>query len=344
MEMDVKRIVFTGGPAGGKTTIINMTKKYLESKGYNVIIVLETATELIPNGYNMNYVGSINKFQNLILDYQRFKENITNTIVKNNTVILYDRGVLDNKAYFKNTEEFDYLMQKNELNEIDILDNYDLVIDLVSTAVCDEKKYTTKNNKARHESVEEARMLDYKTAMAWVGHENMFLFNSNYSIYEEFLCVIDKINQCIKNNVTDEKISISIDNTLEDFSDYNDNSSRLFNVEEITLNSTRNYKYIIKIKEYKNNKSILLNTYKDNCLINSKKINNNEYLECLLKYKIEDIVNYKSLNIIHNLQPYEIKFYDNKTVLEFIENKLNKELIYPERIKFFDKEKKYVKL
>ena len=157
-----------------------MVKKYLESEGYNVIVVPETATNLIPNGYSFNYIGSINQFQNMILDYQSFNENKTNDMVScnysksSNTIILYDRGILDNKAYFNNINDFDYMMKKNNISEIDILDSYDLVLDLLSTAVCDEKKYTTSNNVARRESVEEAKLLDSKTANAWLGHENMY--------------------------------------------------------------------------------------------------------------------------------------------------------------------------
>ena len=90
MDMEAKKIVFTGGPAGGKTTIIDLVKKYLINNGYNVIVVPETATNLIPNGYNMKYINCINKFQNLILDYQRFKEQETNLIInKDKTIVLY---------------------------------------------------------------------------------------------------------------------------------------------------------------------------------------------------------------------------------------------------------------
>ena len=50
--MSVKRIVFTGGPCAGKTTLIEKTEEYLKEKGYKVIVVQETATQLLKSGIN----------------------------------------------------------------------------------------------------------------------------------------------------------------------------------------------------------------------------------------------------------------------------------------------------
>mgnify|MGYP003304886190 CR=1 FL=1 len=59
----VKRIVLTGGPGSGKTSVLEKINQVYSSEGYKVIIVPETATELMNNGitfkeyneYDWNY-------------------------------------------------------------------------------------------------------------------------------------------------------------------------------------------------------------------------------------------------------------------------------------------------
>lgn len=48
--MSILKIVFTGGPSGGKTKALYRTRDYLISKGYNVVVVEEAATKVINSG------------------------------------------------------------------------------------------------------------------------------------------------------------------------------------------------------------------------------------------------------------------------------------------------------
>ena len=50
MLMDIKKIVVTGGPCAGKSTAMAKIKEELEREGYTVLLVHETATELISGG------------------------------------------------------------------------------------------------------------------------------------------------------------------------------------------------------------------------------------------------------------------------------------------------------
>ena len=43
----IKKIVITGGPCSGKSTMLNLIENTFKEKGYKVLIVSETATELI---------------------------------------------------------------------------------------------------------------------------------------------------------------------------------------------------------------------------------------------------------------------------------------------------------
>ena len=185
--MDIFKIVFTGGPCAGKTTQINMVKKYLEDKGYTVMCVSETATDLYNLGLKYKFINNQIDFQTLVLKAQSFKENLLDENIQNKSekiVVLYDRGILDNKAYFDNLRDFDYILKQSNLKEINILDNYDLVIDLVSLAACDPKKYEIDSNDARTETVDYAKKLDERTSNVWAGHHNFSIFNSNTSIKE----------------------------------------------------------------------------------------------------------------------------------------------------------------
>ena len=69
-------IVITGGPCAGKTVTILEVKDYLESLGYQVLLLNECATELILAGikpFGENQV-SVFDFQNEVFNLQRYKE------------------------------------------------------------------------------------------------------------------------------------------------------------------------------------------------------------------------------------------------------------------------------
>ena len=160
----VKRIVLTGGPCAGKTSILSKIEQSLLERGYKVFIVRESATELINGGItpHQSGVGMLN-FQRLILVYQYQKEEIYNQAVLDtkdkDIVIIYDRGILDNKAYISELEFNDLLYDLSlqfgkRINESTILDRYDMVIHLVTSAYS--SQYTLENNKARYEDKDDA--------------------------------------------------------------------------------------------------------------------------------------------------------------------------------------------
>ena len=49
-KVELIKIVITGGPCAGKTTAMTWIQKEFEKKGYRVLFVPETATELITGG------------------------------------------------------------------------------------------------------------------------------------------------------------------------------------------------------------------------------------------------------------------------------------------------------
>ncbi len=185
----ITKIVLTGGPCAGKTTALNWINNYFSNRGYTVLFVPETATELITNGVAPWTCGTNYDYQSCQAKLQRIKEQIfeeaSKTMKNNKILIVCDRGMLDNKAYMKNVE-FKRLLKEMNSNETKERDSYDAVFHLVTAAKGKEEVYTLANNTARTETPEQARKLDDKIISAWTGHPH-FRIIDNSTDFEEKL-------------------------------------------------------------------------------------------------------------------------------------------------------------
>ncbi len=199
----VAKIVLTGGPCAGKTTALSKIEEELHDRGYRVFIVGESATELIKGGirpFGENPLQMID-FQRLILKYQREKEFVYEQAIamlpeEEKCVLLYDRGLLDNKAYITE-EQFQAICKESGYQELDMLDSYDMVLHLVTAADGCPKYYTLENNQARSESVEEAIRLDQRTQQAWNGHNHFVLIDNSTDFKEKMNRVLEAIYQLV---------------------------------------------------------------------------------------------------------------------------------------------------
>lgn len=184
MKKEILNIVITGGPCGGKTTALDEITKLLRGCGYSVYIVNETATELKNDGMKPygNDMLTIKDFQELILDAQIAKEDIRRKAAiccpNSKVAILYDRGILDNRAYIDDAT-FEEFLKKRNLSEAEILTRYDLVLHMVSAAIDKEEYYTTDNNLARNETAYQAAIQDRKTMKTWKNHPNLKIIGND---------------------------------------------------------------------------------------------------------------------------------------------------------------------
>ncbi|MDO5557326.1 MAG: AAA family ATPase [Clostridia bacterium] len=188
--MKIWEFVITGGPCAGKTTCLSMLSEELTKKGYKVIVVPETATEVITSGITP---WEYDEFQGLLIDRGLNKEETVRRAaeaMRKDIVILYDRGILDGKAYM-DVNVFREELRKRGFTEIKIRDNYDAVFHLVTAAEGAEEFYTLENNKARFETPEEAKIADKKTRNAWIGHQH-FRVIDNSTLFTE------KVNRLIR--------------------------------------------------------------------------------------------------------------------------------------------------
>lgn len=188
----VWEIVITGGPSAGKTTGLSRLHETFSEKGYKVIIVAETATEVIISGITPPEL-SILEFQRVIIERGINKERTTRKVAKHfkkDVIIFYDRGLLDSIAYMEH-EDFVRILKKHNLSEIKARDSYDAVFHLVTAAIGAEQYYTKENNKARRESVTEAVIADRRTLAAWTGHPHLRVIDNSTGFNE-------KINRLIR--------------------------------------------------------------------------------------------------------------------------------------------------
>jgi len=235
----MKNIVLTGGPCAGKTTALTELKQCLEERGYKVFILEESATKLINKGikpFGENAI-SLYEFQKIITSYQLREEFIIRLKAKlyKNSIILYDRGVIDNKSYL---DEFSWqrLLSELHLDESKLMNRYDKIIHLVTVAEGKEEFYTTNNNKARSENASLARIRDNNTLKAYIGHHNLKVVDNSTT----FIKKINRVKNCILSELNEP---LCFNNQYKFLVDLEKS-----NLDKLKAISTKSYIYQIYLK------------------------------------------------------------------------------------------------
>ena len=186
--MEITKIVITGGPCAGKTTAMSWIQSHFTKLGYTVLFVPEVATELITGGIAPWTCGTNADFQKCLIKLQLEKEKIFEqgaaTMPVSKVLIVCDRGALDNKAYMSELE-FSAVVSSLDCNEVELRDNYDAVFHMVTAAKGAEQFYTTANNTARTETVQQAAQLDDKLIAAWTGHPHLRIIDNTTSFEDK---------------------------------------------------------------------------------------------------------------------------------------------------------------
>ena len=196
----ITKIVLTGGPCAGKTTGLSWIQNAFEARGYTVLVVPETATELILGGLNGKTCGSLLEFQTYMLRLQMLKESIFESAAKNmdkeKILIVCDRGTLDMHA-FMSDEEFEQALSDLCLNEIELRDNYDGIFHLVTAAKGASEFYTTANNAARTETPQQAAAADDRIIASWTGHPHLRVIDNERSFEGKMKHLIAEISRLL---------------------------------------------------------------------------------------------------------------------------------------------------
>ena len=185
-KQKITKIVLTGGPCAGKTTAMNWIQNNFVKQGYKVMFIPETATELITSGFAPWDVRTNTDFQEILMNLQLEKEKLYEEAAKKlpdeKILLVCDRGIMDNKAYMSK-KDFQNLLKKHKLNEVELRDSYDAVFHLV-TAAKGAKEYYNLDNEARTETIEEATRLDDLLISSWTGHPHLRIID-NSSDFDE---------------------------------------------------------------------------------------------------------------------------------------------------------------
>lgn len=334
------QIVFTGGPSSGKTSVINSTVEHFRELGYHVIVVSEASTELINSGIKPFGDDSLKAYdyQKIVFELQLTKERIAKlaaeSMNKDKTIILYDRGLLDGYAYIDH-EEWEELLLELGLSKINMLSNYDAVIYLENAS----QFFTTANNKARYENdASEASRKGDLVLQSYLSHDNLIVVHPKDKLVDKQQEVIG-----IVQNLLGQPIPIR--------------NQRRFLVEDININALgiitnavditqdylgleNGYEYRIRKISQDNNETYHFNIQKKLTnglreVIRERTIEQSEY-ETLLLSKDDDFttIRKRRYSFVYGGQYFKLDVFDNGLVmLEANVTKDNPELVLPDFIK-----------
>jgi len=147
----MNKVVFTGGPCSGKTTVLNNVKEKLQK----TIFVKEVATRVIKkNGIPKTYDHLLRNQKEIFTIQQKIEYNINKKFPDHLRV--FDRGVLDGVPYFKGGAiEFQDFLKCRIQN---LYKNYDFLIFFDSLAFFNPQLFLEKkgSNPARFENLSQA--------------------------------------------------------------------------------------------------------------------------------------------------------------------------------------------
>ena len=191
-------IALTGGPCAGKTTLLNQLRGMESIAGFEPLFVPEAATILVGRGLVIGQ--DVVHFQTETLRLQLELENAAlreaGTLGRA-CVIICDRGTLDGAGYCTRAE-FDAIAAGFGQSRVSLAQRYDLVVHLVSAAVEAPAAYTTGNNEARGETLEQAVAQEQRTLEAWAEHPNRVIVGCPESFPEKTARARAAIEQALR--------------------------------------------------------------------------------------------------------------------------------------------------
>lgn len=183
LSQPIDKIVFEGGVCAGKTSGMEKTQKQLAERGIIAVVVPEAAAILKGNGLHPKDFPNTD-YQRAVLELQLFNEQMFTKMAQelqqkynSRVVLLCDRGLLSGAAYIDAPNETmlevfqERILAPYGLSVEEVVNSYRAVIHLVTAADGAEKYFTLTNEKARDETPEEARYLDVRSQLSWVGVE-----------------------------------------------------------------------------------------------------------------------------------------------------------------------------
>lgn len=193
--MNTIKIAVTGGPSGGKTTLLAALKSEL---GQKCTLVPEAASILYRGGFprHKDAHGQIHA-QKAIYHTQRELEALF-SIEAQSPLIVCDRGSLDSIAYWPH-DEANFLAAIHSSKELEWA-RYDWVIHL-DTASTD---FYDTNNPIRTETHQEAAELNFKIKKAWEGHPRRVIISQSSDFLSKMTTSLAVIRAIVANHTIED--------------------------------------------------------------------------------------------------------------------------------------------
>ncbi|MCX7977956.1 MAG: ATP-binding protein [Bdellovibrionaceae bacterium] len=191
------KVVITGGPSGGKTTLIEGLQKEL---GPEVLVVPEAATILYRGGFPRASSKSTQcHVQKAIYHTQKeLEELLYEEHGRGKRLVVCDRGSLDGVAYWPGSEaDFFSALDTSSKKEIS---RYDWVLHLNTAA----KPFYDTNNPIRTESYEEAIRLNEKIKRAWRRHPRRLIIDNSQDFFSKMALAIAVIRAILAGRTAEE--------------------------------------------------------------------------------------------------------------------------------------------
>lgn len=190
------KVVVTGGPSGGKTTLLEALKKEL---GPRVALVPEAATILYRGGFprSKDKIAAMHT-QRSIYFVQRELEFLYALEGRPSRLVVCDRGSLDGIAYWPRSEaDFFKSLASTRRRE---LGRYDWVLHLDTAA----KHFYDDSNPVRTESFREALALNERIKKAWRGHPRRLVISQSDDFLSKMTMALAVIRSILEGRTQEE--------------------------------------------------------------------------------------------------------------------------------------------
>ncbi len=195
MNSKRRKLAITGGPSGGKTTLIDTLQRDL---GHKIAVAPEAASILYKGGFPRRKGNVRQKHVQRAIYYTQYELEALVQDEHDNKLIICDRGSLDSMAYWPN-DGSQFLDSLNTNLEAEIA-RYDWVLHLDTAP---EAHYDTENP-IRTESYSEAQQLNDKILEAWSVHPKRWIVHHQTDFFSKMSLCMNVIKMILDNKSYDE--------------------------------------------------------------------------------------------------------------------------------------------
>jgi len=189
----VRKVVLTGGPCAGKTSVMNILRAKLDDQA---VFVEEAATQVFTEGQEVPVAswspGDWMRLQRRITVRQLELEAAAVAVAEwtGREFVICDRAPCDNTAYPQGNEAVAELMSTRRA---DVHARYAQVFHLESLATAQPDRFSQNGNTARYETLAEAQDLELRARAAWLNHPHWVFLAGRQSVDELATSIIGQL-------------------------------------------------------------------------------------------------------------------------------------------------------